>query len=74
MTALRQISDRLRAKHILYVVDACYSGHALFNRSISTDLLEEMAREPAIQILTAGRQGDQAAERAGHGSSLCLQQ
>ncbi len=67
MTQLRQISDRLRAKHILYVVDACYSGYALFNRSIGADLLEEMVKKPAIQILTAGRQGDQAQERAGHG-------
>jgi formylglycine-generating enzyme required for sulfatase activity len=67
MTALRQISDRLPAKHILYVVDACYSGYALFNRAISDDLLEEMVRRPAIQILTAGRQGDQAQERGGHG-------
>jgi len=67
MTALRQISDRIPAKHILYVVDACYSGYALFNRSISDDLYEEMVKKPAIQILTAGRQEDQAQERGGHG-------
>jgi len=67
MTALRQISDRIPAKHILYVVDACYSGYALFNRSISDDLYEEMTKKPAIQILTAGRQEDQAQERGGHG-------
>ena len=67
MTALRQISDRLLAKHILYIVDACYSGYALFNRAISDDLLEEMVKKPAIQILAAGRQQDQAQERGGHG-------
>jgi formylglycine-generating enzyme required for sulfatase activity len=67
MTALRQISDRLPAKHVLYVIDACYSGYAVFNRSISDDLLEEMIKKPAIQILTAGRQEDQAQERDGHG-------
>ena len=67
MSALRQISDRLRAKHILYIVDACYSGYAIFNRSIADDLLEEMVKKPAIQILTAGRQQDEAQERAGHG-------
>jgi formylglycine-generating enzyme required for sulfatase activity len=67
MSALRQISDRLPAKHILYIVDACYSGYALFNRSISVSLLDEMLKRPAIQILTAGRQGDQAQEKAGHG-------
>jgi formylglycine-generating enzyme required for sulfatase activity len=67
MTALRQISDRLQAKHILYIVDACYSGYAIYNRAISDDLLEEMRKKPAIQILTAGRQQDEAQERAGHG-------
>jgi formylglycine-generating enzyme required for sulfatase activity len=67
MSSLRNISDRLAAKHILFVVDACYSGYAVFNRAISDDLLEEMIRKPAIQILTAGRQNDQAQERAGHG-------
>jgi len=67
MSALRQISDRLTAKHILYIVDACYSGYAIYNRSIADDLLEEMVKKPAIQILTAGRQQDEAQERAGHG-------
>ncbi|MBI3635383.1 MAG: caspase family protein, partial [Candidatus Rokubacteria bacterium] len=67
MSALRQISDLIPAKHILYVVDACYSGYAVFNRAIADDLFEEMTKKPAIQILTAGRQGDQAQERAGHG-------
>jgi formylglycine-generating enzyme required for sulfatase activity len=67
MSSLRSISDRLPAKHILFVVDACYSGYAVFNRNISDDLLEEMVRKPAIQILTAGRQSDQAQERSGHG-------
>jgi formylglycine-generating enzyme required for sulfatase activity/uncharacterized caspase-like protein len=67
MESLRRISDRLPAKHILYVVDACYSGYAVYNRSISEDLLEEMVKKPAIQILTAGRQGDEAQERGGHG-------
>jgi hypothetical protein len=67
MTALRQVSERLPAKHILYVVDACYSGYALFNRAITATLREEMVKRPAIQILTAGRQQDQAQERGSHG-------
>ncbi len=65
MDSLGKISDRLPAKHILYVMDACYSGYAIDNRSISDDLLEEMVKKPAIQILTAGRQGDEAQERGG---------
>src|ERR1051326_4138059 len=67
MEGLRRLSARIPAKHILYVMDACYSGYAIYNRAVADDLLDEMVKKPAIQILTAGRQGDQAAERNGHG-------
>jgi formylglycine-generating enzyme required for sulfatase activity len=67
MSGLRQISERIQARHILYVVDACYSGYAIYNRSVANDLLEEMTAKPAIQILTAGRQGDQVVEKGSHG-------
>jgi len=67
MESLRRISDRLSAKHILYIVDACYSGYAVYSRAVTDPLLEEMIRKPARQILTAGRQEDEAQERNGHG-------
>jgi formylglycine-generating enzyme required for sulfatase activity len=67
MSGLRQMADRLPARQILFIVDACYSGYAIYNRAISDNLLDEMLRKPAIQILTAGRQEDQAQERDGHG-------
>jgi hypothetical protein len=67
METLRRISDRIPAKHILYIVDACYSGYAIYNRSLTSALLDEMIRRPAIQILTAGRQQDQAQEKNGYG-------
>jgi formylglycine-generating enzyme required for sulfatase activity len=67
MTSLRHTADRLLGQHILFIVDACYSGFAVFNRSMANDLLEEMLRKPAVQILTAGRSQDQAQERSGHG-------
>jgi len=67
METLRRISDRIPAKHILYIVDACYSGYAIYNRSLTSGLLDEMIRRPAIQILTAGRQQDQAQEKNGYG-------
>jgi uncharacterized caspase-like protein len=54
MSSLRQISDFLPAKHILYVVDACYSGYAVFNRAISDELLDEMVKKRAIQISGRG--------------------
>ena len=67
MTSLRHTADRLLGQHVLFIVDACYSGFAVFNRSMANDLLEEMLRKPAVQILTAGRSQDQAQERSGHG-------
>lgn len=68
MDALGRISRRLPAKHVLFVVDACYSGYAIYQpRAITDDLLEEMVRKPAIQILTAGRHGDEAQERGDQG-------
>ena len=67
MSGLRQMADRLPARQILFIVDACYSGYAIYNRAISDNLLDEMLKKPAIQILTAGRQDDQAQERDGHG-------
>jgi hypothetical protein len=67
MRALRDISYRLPAKHVLYIVDACYSGYAMYNRSMTATLREEMLKKRAIQVLTAGRQEDAAQEVGGHG-------
>ncbi|MBI3825965.1 MAG: SUMF1/EgtB/PvdO family nonheme iron enzyme [Candidatus Rokubacteria bacterium] len=67
MADLGRLSDRIPAKHILYIMDACYSGYGISNRAIGDDLLEEMVKKKAIQIITAGRQEDQAQERDGHG-------
>jgi formylglycine-generating enzyme required for sulfatase activity len=67
MESLRRISDRLAAKHILYVVDACYSGYAVYGRAVADTLLGEMIRKSTRQILTAGREEDEAQERDGHG-------
>jgi formylglycine-generating enzyme required for sulfatase activity/uncharacterized protein YraI len=69
MSSLKQISNRLRAKHVLYAVDACYSGYALYKtRGITNpDLVDELTRKSSVQIITAGRSGDLAQEREGHG-------
>ena len=71
MDDLRSISARLRAKHILYVMDSCYSGLGLQRargaRSPSNDYLHRVAHKRAVQMLTAGRADEQAWERGGHG-------
>ncbi|MBI4518618.1 MAG: caspase family protein [Deltaproteobacteria bacterium] len=55
------VSKRIRAKHVFFVMDACYSGILVETRAgeakkTSRDFayLEQIAREPVRQVLTAG--------------------
>ena len=62
MTAIRDdISKRIRAKHVFYIMDSCYSGILVTKRGVdgkksSRDFsyLKQIAREPVRQVLTAG--------------------
>jgi len=58
MTALREASDLIPAKHIYFVMDSCYSGLALTHGAAAfardRTYLEEVTRRAARQILTAG--------------------
>jgi len=63
-------------KHILFLIDCCYSGYGL-TRSISAkkrleggniqEYLNAITSVRAVQILTAGGKNDLAHEREGHG-------
>jgi tetratricopeptide (TPR) repeat protein len=71
MEQIRSLSSRIAAKHILYVMDCCYSGLGL-NRSAGvwpgiSDFLRKVASMRVVQIITAGGQGEQVQERGGHG-------
>ncbi len=71
MEQIRSLSSRIPAKHILYVMDSCYSGLGL-NRSAGvspkiSDYLKKISSVRVVQILTAGGKGEQVQERAGHG-------
>lgn len=59
MDELRKIAQMLKARHILFLVDSCYSGIAGVQRSIpSTNSFNEVARMSRFtsrQIITAGR-------------------
>jgi len=69
MTTLKQIAARQMAKHVLFAVDACYSGYAIYpTRGITNPaLVEELTRKSAVQVITAGRAGDLAQERGDQG-------
>ena len=71
MDDVKRISQRLKGKHYLFVFDACFSGFAttrdIAPRRTTDEYLAAALREPVVQVLTAGRKGEQAIEDGGHG-------
>lgn len=71
MGQIRSLSNRIPAKHILYIMDSCYSGLGL-NRSSGAspkidDYIRKVSAMRAVQIVTAGGKGEQVQEKEGHG-------
>lgn len=71
MEQIRELSNLISAKHILYVMDACYSGLGLA-RASGVDpgiggYLRKVASMRTVQMVTAGGQGEQVFEKEGHG-------
>ena len=71
MNVVADISQRIPAKHILFLMDACYSGLAFARSSPMSSqtpgYLEKITSARARQIITAGGAGEQVVEREGHG-------
>jgi len=71
MEQIKSLSGRIAAKHVLYVMDSCYSGLG-FNRAAgidptASDYLRKLVSMRVVQIITAGGKGEQVQEREGHG-------
>lgn len=71
MQQVREISERIQAKHILYVMDACYSGQG-FTRAIGVEpaidgYIHKITSLRSVQMITAGGKKEQAVEVEGHG-------
>ena len=65
LSTIMDESELFRAKHIFYIMDACYSGLALQRAAIgSKRFLKDMLRRQGRQILTAGK-SDQTVKDAG---------
>lgn len=65
LSTIMDESELFRAKHIFYIMDACYSGLALQRATIgSKRFLKDMLRRQGRQILTAGK-SDQTVKDAG---------
>ncbi len=64
MALLRELSDTIPAKQVLFLIDICYGGIPGRNlRSLppmTKDYLQVLTREPARQLITAGGTGQQA--------------
>lgn len=70
MTDVQNIAESLPAKHVLFVMDACYSGLGLTRGSSSSSFLRENARRTARQMLTAGGADQQVADSGPNGHSV----
>lgn len=71
MQQVREISERVPAKHILYVMDACYSGQG-FTRAFGVEpsvngYLQKITALRSVQMITAGGKREQVVEHQGHG-------
>jgi uncharacterized caspase-like protein len=68
MQQLQRLADRIRAKHMFYAMDACFSGLLLQLRGEAlNDPPLEFTTVPARQVLTAGAEGEKVVETGGHG-------
>jgi hypothetical protein len=60
-------ADLIPAKHVLFLMDACYGGLAITRRLKpgAMRFLHDMARRPARQVLTAGKADEVVADEGG---------
>jgi uncharacterized caspase-like protein/peptidoglycan/xylan/chitin deacetylase (PgdA/CDA1 family) len=71
MSDIQNIAESLQAKHVLFVMDACYSGLGLTRGGPSSGaFLRENARRVARQMLTAGGADQQVADSGPNGHSV----
>ena len=73
MTNFQDISEAIPAKHVLFVMDSCYSGLALTrggSTPLSQNYLNEISRREAREMFTAGGADQQVADNGPNGHSV----
>ncbi|MES2071387.1 MAG: polysaccharide deacetylase family protein [Pseudomonadota bacterium] len=70
MTDLQNIAESLNAKHVLFVMDACYSGLGLTRGGGTSNFLRENAKRLGRQMLTAGGADQMVADGGPNGHSI----
>ena len=70
MTEIQNIAESLSAKHVLFVMDACYSGLGLTRGAGSGSFARENAKRIGRQMLTAGGADQLVADGGPNGHSI----
>ena len=73
MTNFQDVAEAIPAKHLLFVMDSCYSGLALTRGGglpRSANYLQEIARRISRQMFTAGGADEQVADNGPNGHSV----
>jgi len=75
MDELKQIAYMSKAKHMLFLVDACYGGLAAvgsrgLDSKTTPNYIEKITRNKARQIITAGGRGEKVIEKSEWGHSV----
>lgn len=71
MNDFERIGQRVKAKHVLFVTDACFSGFTISREitpdSVTDDYLRGALEKPVVYVIAAGRKGEKSLEVGGHG-------
>lgn len=70
MTEIQNIAESFDAKHVLFVMDACYSGLGLTRGGGSSNFLRDNAKRIGRQMLTAGGADQLVADGGPNGHSV----
>jgi peptidoglycan/xylan/chitin deacetylase (PgdA/CDA1 family)/uncharacterized caspase-like protein len=73
MTNFQDVAEAIPAKHVIFVMDSCYSGLGLTRSGRadqSQNYLKEISRRVARQMLTAGGADQQVADNGPNGHSI----
>jgi len=70
MDLIQILFEKIPAKHVLFIVDACHSGFSLQRSgfdSLSKGYVKKVTQLRARQVITAGGKDESALETGGHG-------
>jgi peptidoglycan/xylan/chitin deacetylase (PgdA/CDA1 family)/uncharacterized caspase-like protein len=70
MTNFQDISESIPARHVLFVMDSCYSGLALTRSGGTSNYLREVSQRSSRQMLTAGGANEEVSDTGPNGHSI----